>query len=354
MSPAVSDDGATASPLVEVRHASKRYGSAAAVRNVSLTLREGEITCLLGPSGCGKSTLLRMIAGFEALEDGEILLNGQPVANSKVFVRPERRGIGFVFQDGALFPHMSVLENVAFGLGRLETAQRRERTFEVLESVGLAGRAHDWPHMLSGGEQQRVAVARALAPRPRVVLLDEPFSGLDGAMKTEVRDIVMTGLRRSGAAVLLVTHDPLEAMQVADKLALMSDGLLLQTAAPERCFHCPVSPVAARLLGEANVISARLGLGRAHTPLGDFPAAYDLSGEGYVIVRPEEIDISPEQRDDFLPAQLNERRFLGASAELKILVQSVELIARVRSDIRLDGSSLFVRIDREKAWATCR
>ena len=352
MNLAVSSEGAMSPPLVEVRHVSRRFGDAIAVRDVSLTLRDGEITCLLGPSGCGKSTLLRMLAGFEAVEGGEILLQGHPVANSKVFVRPERRGIGFVFQDGALFPHMSVLDNVAFGLNHLQKAQRIERALEVLGSVGLADRAHAWPHMLSGGEQQRVAVARALAPRPRVVLLDEPFSGLDGPMKAEVRDIVMTGLRQSGAGVLLVTHDPIEALQVADKLALMSEGILLQTAAPETCFRRPVSPVAARLLGDANVIPARMDLGVAHTEVGDFPAAPDVSGLGHVIVRPDEVDISPVQMAGFLPATLLARRFLGASVELRVLVRSVELTVRVRSDIVSDDRPIFVRLDPEKSWAT--
>ncbi|MBU6318839.1 MAG: ABC transporter ATP-binding protein [Alphaproteobacteria bacterium] len=346
-----SGAGALSPPLVEVRHVSRRFGSAVAVRDLSLILNEGEITCLLGPSGCGKSTLLRMLAGFESIDDGDILLQGRLVASSNVFVRPERRGIGLVFQDGALFPHMSVLENVAFGLQRFQKARRMERALEALESVGLADRAHAWPHMLSGGEQQRVAVARALAPGPRVVLLDEPFSGLDGAMKSEVRDIVMMGLRRSGAAVLLVTHDPVEALLVADCLALMSDGALLQAASPEICFRRPVSPVAARLLGEANIIPARVDLGVAHTAIGDFPANPAVSGEGHLIFRPEEVDVSPVQMPDFLPATLISRRFLGAFVELRLQVRSVEITARVRSDTVPDDGPIFVRINRETSWA---
>ncbi|MGZ8370686.1 MAG: ABC transporter ATP-binding protein, partial [Caulobacteraceae bacterium] len=225
--------------VIEVREVRRVYGKTIAVDGASLTLNAGEITCLLGPSGCGKSTLLRLIAGLEPVDGGEIVSGGKPISGKGVHLAPEARGVGMVFQDYALFPHLTVLGNVEFGLRRAPAPERRNRAMAELERVRMAGRAGAWPQALSGGEQQRVALARALARSPKAMLLDEPFSGLDGRLKAEVRDTTLSALRSAGVATLLVTHDAEEAMMMGDTIALMRDGRILQSGSPRDCYLKP-------------------------------------------------------------------------------------------------------------------
>ncbi|MBN8552418.1 MAG: ABC transporter ATP-binding protein [Caulobacterales bacterium] len=290
------------SAAIEVVDALRLYGSKAAVDGVSLSLQAGRITCLLGPSGCGKSTLLRMIAGLEPLDGGRVLSEGEDIST----LPPERRDIGLVFQDYALFPHLRIEDNVGFGLAHLTSAERRERVADLLSTVRLADRARSFPGELSGGEQQRVALVRALARAPRAVLLDEPFSGLDGHLQAEVRAAALAILKQSGAAVLIVTHDAGEAMQMADDLALMAQGRILQRGSPEACYRTPVSIAAARLLGEAEVIAARISGGVAHTVFGPLPADGLADGEAEVMLRPTAL-----VPGSGVQASVSEARFVG-------------------------------------------
>jgi iron(III) transport system ATP-binding protein len=306
---------------IEVKGARRIYGKKAAVDGASLNVEAGRLTCLLGPSGCGKSTLLRLIAGLEPLEGGEIIAEGRVVSGPRVHVAPEERQIGFVFQDYALFPHLTVEQNVAFGLTNLPRAQRHARALAELERVRLADRATAWPNALSGGEQQRVALARALARNPHAILLDEPFSGLDGRLKAEVRDAALEALRDAGAASLIVTHDAEEALMMADDLALMQAGRILQTGAPRECYLRPASMAAARLLGEANELPVtKLDGGMACTAFGAVP------GSGAVVMaRPEALVLGGEGAR----AKVTAARFAGGYVMLTLFADAETATARV-------------------------
>lgn len=322
---------------VEVTGAVRRYGSKSAVAGVDLSLQAGRITCLLGPSGCGKSTLLRLIAGLEPLDAGQIRADGRNLTP----LPPEQRDIGLVFQDYALFPHLRVEENVGFGLTHLPAAERRARVADLLGRVRLADRARAFPGELSGGEQQRVALIRALAPSPRAVLLDEPFSGLDSHLQGEVRAATLDLLRASGAAVLIVTHDADEAMQMADDLALMSEGRILQRGTPEDCYLNPVSVEAARLLGEVEVLAADIRNGMAETAFGSLPAQGRPDGPARVLVRPEGLRVGSGVEVD-----VTDVRFVGSV--WKATLQAGE--AKVRTGLSdRPSSSIQVSIDPSRA-----
>jgi iron(III) transport system ATP-binding protein len=256
--------------VLAVRSLSKRFPGAAApaVADVSLTLESGEIVAVLGESGCGKSTLLRMIAGLETPSAGEIAIADRVVFNRKLDVPTEERGVGLVFQDYALFPHLDVASNVAYGLHRLRRAERGERVRELLALVGLEHLARRFPHELSGGQQQRVALARALAPRPAVLLLDEPFSNLDVVLKQQVREEVSRILRRAGTTALFVLHDIEDALAVGDRLAVLRDGRIQQLDTPEALFARPSHAYVARFLGETNLIPGTAVAGGFRTPIG--------------------------------------------------------------------------------------
>jgi iron(III) transport system ATP-binding protein len=307
-----------------VERVRRLYGAMAAVEEASLTLEPGRLTCLLGPSGCGKSTLLRLIAGLEPVDGGEISSGGELLSGHGRHVPPEARRIGLVFQDYALFPHLRVLDNVGFGLRRQAKTERHRRSMEVLELVRMADRAQAWPHQLSGGEQQRVALARALAPRPRAILLDEPFSGLDGALKVEVREAALAALRQAAVATLIVTHDPEEAMLMADEIALMSDGRILQTGAPLDLYLRPASAAAARLLGETNLLEVTLKNGCAETAFGVVPAA-GRNGPARLVVRPEGVRLEAGGE----PATVIATAFIGPAALVTVEAQGQRLTARL-------------------------
>jgi iron(III) transport system ATP-binding protein len=277
----VTDD-----PVLELRDVVRDYPGRTAVDGASFALPSGGITCLLGPSGCGKSTLLRLIAGLEPVDAGEIRIRGQTVAAPGMTAAPEHRGVGLVFQDNALFPHLNVSANVGFGLAAMAANARRAAVAALLDRFHIAHLANAWPHMLSGGEQQRVAIARALAREPSLLLLDEPFSGLDGHLRGAVRDALLADLRAAGSSVLIVTHDPEEAMMIADNLILMAAGRIVQTGRPEDCYHQPVSIAAARLLGDVAVIDAVVTNGIADTALGAIQADGIADGAATLAVRP--------------------------------------------------------------------
>ncbi len=271
-----------------LEHVSHAFGALLAVDDVSLTLAPGEVVCLVGPSGCGKTTVLRLAAGLERLQTGRVLMGDRAVAGEGRDLAPEARGVGLVFQDFALFPHLSVFHNVAFGLSRKNPAERRARVMETLEQVGMTGYVEAYPHTLSGGQQQRVALARALAPKPKVMLLDEPFSGLDVALRNKIRDDTLHVLKESGASTLLVTHDPEEAMFMADRIAIMRDGALIQVGPPSALYCQPADAFVAGFFGEINRLRGTVESGRVATPFGclDAPGLSDGSPVE-VLIRPE-------------------------------------------------------------------
>jgi iron(III) transport system ATP-binding protein len=272
----------------------KRYGAVTAVDEVSLDVEQGQLLAVLGPSGCGKSTLLRAIAGLVRVDAGTIEAGGRRVAGPGVWVPPERRAIGMVFQDSALFPHLSVEDNVAFGLPR-RARDRQPRAAEALALVGLEGLADRFPHELSGGEQQRVALARALAPRPVAVLLDEPFSHLDRNLRVRVRDETVAALRAAEATAVLVTHDQEEALAVGDRVAVMRAGRLEQVAEPADVFHSPASRFVATFLGEADFVPGSVRGHLASTPLGDLAVQQGApAGDVEVMVRPHDLALTPD------------------------------------------------------------
>ncbi|MDZ4309248.1 MAG: ABC transporter ATP-binding protein [Cypionkella sp.] len=276
---------------LEILGLARSFGGRAVVSDVSLQVAAGQVMCLLGPSGCGKSTTLRMIAGVETPDHGRILIDGQQVFGAGVNLPPEARGVGLMFQDFALFPHLTVAGNVAFGLSGDKAAKMR-RVDELLEKVNLSGFGTKHPHELSGGEQQRVALSRALAPRPRVMLMDEPFSGLDNRLRDGIRDTTLEVLKAEGAAVLLVTHEPEEAMRMADEIALMRDGKIVQRGAPYNVYNAPVDRAAAAFFSDINVIRGTSRGALTETPFGAFltPGHAD-GGEVDIVIRPQHLKI---------------------------------------------------------------
>lgn len=278
-------------PRLEIRDLVRRFDGKAVVDHVSLTIAPGHVTCLLGPSGCGKSTTLRMIAGVEMQDSGTIHVDGELVCDTVFRVPPERRSIGLMFQDFALFPHLSVGENVAFGL-RGGSVAKRDRAQTLLDRVGLVHFIDEYPHQLSGGEQQRVALARALAPNPRIMLMDEPFSGLDNRLRDGIRDETLAVLKEEDTAVLLVTHEPEEAMRMADEIALMRDGRIVQQGAPYNIFRAPADKASMAFFSDINVIESRVQGALAETPFGEFLAPGHPDGQGVEIVfRPQHVGI---------------------------------------------------------------
>ncbi len=276
---------------LEVQNLIRRFGGHAVVDNVSLRVMPGQVTCLLGPSGCGKSTTLRCVAGVDRQDSGRVLVDGELVCDGSFSVPPEGRPIGLIFQDFALFPHLSVAENVAFGL-RGSRTDRRTRAGAVLDRVRMRGFADRFPHELSGGEQQRVALARAIAPQPKVMLMDEPFSGLDNRLRDGIRDETLEILKEEGAAVLLVTHEPEEAMRMADEIALMRAGRIVQQGAPYNVYNAPVDRAAAAFFSDINVIRGRVYGALTDTPFGQFLAPGVPDGtEVEIIIRPQHLKI---------------------------------------------------------------
>ncbi|MEL6235311.1 MAG: ABC transporter ATP-binding protein [Pseudomonadota bacterium] len=270
---------------------SRVYDGRGVVRDIALSVAAGQVTCLLGPSGCGKSTTLRIAAGVERQSTGRVLLDGQVVSDDHRHDPPETRSVGLMFQDFALFPHLSVAQNVAFGLngGR---GGKAARVSELLSRVGLGGFGQKYPHQLSGGEQQRVALARGLAPRPRIMLMDEPFSGLDERLRDEIRDETLEILKQEGTAVLLVTHEPDEAMRMADLIALMRAGEIVQTASPYTMYTKPVDLAAAAFFSELNIITGTVQGMQTETPFGRFLAPGIADGTVLdIVIRPQHLRI---------------------------------------------------------------
>lgn len=288
----------------------KRYGDVVAVDGIDLAARPGETLTIVGPSGSGKTTTLRLIAGFERVDVGEISLRGTVVSNLKTHLPPERRSVGLVFQEHALFPHKTVGENVAFGLHKLKAGERSVRLREALELVRLTHLEQRYPHELSGGEQQRVALARALAPNPEVMLLDEPFSNLDADLRARIRGEVKSILADAGVTVVFVTHDQDDALFMGDRIAVINEGRIEQSGTPEQVFHEPETRFAAGFLGVADFLPAEYVNGTVETELGSFPMSGETSGLCEVMTRPDDIELT---RSTDGSARVLSRTFQGIS-----------------------------------------
>jgi iron(III) transport system ATP-binding protein len=298
--------------VLELRNVSCAYGTdRPAITDISFAAREGEIVCLLGPSGCGKTTTLRAIAGFEPVTEGEIRLEGRMVSAPGHRIPTEQRRIGMVFQEYALFPHLRVQDNVAFGLQHLAAAERASQVRQMLEMVGLADLTVRYPHELSGGQQQRVALARALVQKPAVLLLDEPFSNLDPDMAGKMREDLHDLLRRTKTTAVLVTHDHDEAFAMADQIAVLNNGRLEQLDTPEAIYHTPSTPFVADFVGQADFIPGTIENGTVQTEIGTFPnqTGYRSGAQVVVMIRPDDIHIVPVEKSF---AHIVARQFRGS------------------------------------------
>ena len=327
-------------PAIEARGLSRSFDDRRAVDGVDLRLERGGFLAVLGPSGSGKTTLLRMIAGFERPDAGDVRIGGRAVAGPRVWVEPEARRIGMVFQQGALFPHLTVAGNVGFG------ASGAPRVAECLDLVGLADRATGYPHELSGGERQRVALARALAADPEVVLLDEPFSGLDAGLRERLREEVAAILRAAGTSTLLVTHDQSEALSLADTVVVLRAGRVEQVGTPEEVYERPHSHWVANFLGEADVLPGMARDGFAECELGRFAVGSDLSGAVKLVIRPESVAIGHRPaRDADASALVVGRSFYGHDQLVEL-----ELPSGLRLRSRRLGFPAWHPGDRVRVW----
>ena len=286
--------------IESIRH---KFGAKTVLQDISLQVESGEVVCLLGPSGCGKTTLLRLIAGLEELQHGRILIDDQVIADQRRQMLPERRGTGFLFQDFALFPHLTVLENTMFGLAAVTSKDdRRRKALQALEQVNMQDFAAVYPHELSGGQQQRVALARALAPNPRIILLDEPFSSLDARLRVQIRDQTLHVLKSSGVATVMVTHDPEEAMFMGDRIVLMHQGRIVQTGTPVELYSKPVNAFVTTFFSDVNVINGVVRNGHVPTPLGRVPSAgFPDGAEIEIMFRPEAVQVFKDDPGRPLP-----------------------------------------------------
>lgn len=308
-------------PKVEIEGLTRRFGHQLAADNLSLKIHSGSVTCLLGPSGCGKTTTLRMIAGIEEPDGGVIKIDGRTVSGNGCYVPPERRSVGFVFQDFSLFPHLTIAQNIAFGVGERE----RERVHSLMAKVGLAKHGERYPHEVSGGEQQRAALARALAPSPNTILLDEPFSNLDQRLRDRIREDMLKVLKAEGAAVLLVTHDPHEAMAMADEIILMRGGQVVQAGSPVSVYNSPVDRASAEFFSDINLLHGVAKDAVVATPFGEFEAPGIADGTDMeIMIRPQHMRIDFDRNgaaprpteSDGVPARgmVKRARYMGSSS----------------------------------------
>jgi len=348
--------------VLSVDGVSKDYGSEVAVDDLSLSVKDGELLTLLGPSGCGKTTTLRMIAGLEAPTDGSISIAGETVTADAdgPFRKPEDRDVGIVFQDYALFPHLSVHENIAFGLTEMDEASIDERVAELLELVDLQAHEEKMPGQLSGGQQQRVALARSLAPEPDVLLLDEPFSNLDVRLRVEMREEVRRILKRAGVTAISVTHDQEEALSISDRVAIVNDGSVAQIGDPAEVFENPESRFVASFLGQASFLSAHVADDTLETGLGSF-GRERLNGpiEAYggamidVLVRPDDLQAMPtsEPRAD---GYVVHRQYNGPSFIYRVELHSGDVVHCMHNHVETFKAGQPVEVDlvadHELAW----
>ena len=351
-------EAAPAPTVLELDGVSKGYGGTAVIQELSLSVREGELLTLLGPSGCGKTTTLRLIAGLERPDGGVVRLRDRPVAGEEAFLPPEQRDIGVVFQEFALFPHLTARENVAFGLQDTDEAERDRRVTELLELVGLPDKGEATPDELSGGQQQRVALARSLAPEPQLLLLDEPFSNLDVDLRVEMRAEVRRILDAAGVTAVNVTHDQEEAMSISDRIAVMRDGRIEQVGAPEAVFQNPESRFVAGFLGHADFLAGRVDGSVVHTGLGDVPRdrvnglAREYDGTDVeLLVRPDDLAAGGGGPAN---GEVIDRRYLGPTVLYRVELDSGGVVGCMHNHDDRVGLGERVRVslaaDHPLAW----
>ena len=329
------------------------------IRNISFDVKEGELVCLLGPSGCGKTTTLRLIAGLETPDSGTVSINGDNVSTNSFVLPPYKRDIGFLFQDFALFPHLTVKDNVAYGLKHLSKAEAQIRTTDMLGQIRLENHSEKYPHMLSGGEQQRVALARALAPEPSLLLMDEPFSGLDTSLREKIREETLQILKERGVTTVLVTHDPEEAMLIADRIVLMNDGNIVQCGTPSDIYQKPTNIFSAEFFGNINKVDGEVEGSKISTDIGTFSNKNFPSGSKVdVLIRQDGIRISPDIESSSFNGNLRvcDVRYSGNSSLVSIGIGNwpephTHIVARELGRISLEkGKPINLEIDHNRAF----
>lgn len=338
---------------LKMSNVSHMFGDNRVLRDISFDVAPGELVCLLGPSGCGKTTALRLAAGLEKLQVGEISVSEQVVARPGEYVEPEKRGVGMVFQDYALFPHLNVAKNIGFGLRHMNEADRTAAIKKALAQVGMSDYFWAYPHELSGGQQQRIALARALAPTPRIMLLDEPFSGLDVARRADLRDTTLHVLKNAGIATVMVTHDPQEAMYMADRIIIMNEGQIMQDGTPEALYFRPDNRFVASFFGEVNRFPSKVANGAISTPVGEITdCGYEDGTEVDVLIRPEGLHIGEAINGHDIMANVDAVRVLGEVNLMHLTLESgVHIHARVpRRFSSLNQKSVAITLDPEMTF----
>ncbi|MFT6580659.1 MAG: iron(III) transport system ATP-binding protein [Alphaproteobacteria bacterium] len=349
----------TTEPVLNISGVFHKYGAVTALDGFELCVYPGEVVSLLGPSGCGKTTALRIAAGLEILQKGEVSLNSRLVANASRSAPPEHRNVGFLFQDYALFPHLNVAKNIAFGLQHSDSATVEVRVAAVLASVEMSDFAKRFPHELSGGQQQRIALARALAPNPGLVLLDEPFSGLDARMRDKIRDETLHILKGTGAATLMVTHDAEEAMFMSDKIVVMSAGKVVQIGSPDALYCEPDTAFVAEIFGEVNRLNGVVTNASVMTPVGEIPTTEGEEGARVqVLIRPEALRLwaSGDKSDAQFSATVLAARMLGRTSLIHLCIckqtgEEVHLHSRMPGRfLPPENTVLSIELDRSQAF----
>lgn len=318
---------------LELNGICRQFGNVRALDNVSFSVQRGEIICLVGQSGCGKSTLLRVIAGIDKPDSGRVRLDGREISGPTSYVEPEERNIGFMFQDYALFPHLSVADNIVFGLKRLDRRAAKERSRTIIAQLGLTHLADRFPHMLSGGEQQRVALARALAPQPQILLMDEPFSNLDRGLREGVRTETLAVLRELGTTVIMVTHDPEEALSSGDRVVLMRAGEIVQEGTGNDLYDRPTSAYTAEFFCSFNKVRGACWNGFLETPLGRFEAPGFTDGETATLyIRPQCLRLTSD--GDGVDCMVVDCALMGEIEQTLLTVAALSEPLKIRSTER--------------------